>query len=101
MSSASFVLTNLSPETVPIRLRVVPLLIAGDPSPQEPEPVGFKSGKDLGEEIRADFVETVKCVDCGRTEPEDSAYDNGWQIDPVVCPDCLRWVLTAAGECCF
>jgi len=101
VSSASFALTNLSSETVPVRLRAVPLLTGGDPSPHQPERSAFKSGKDLGEEIRADFVETVKCVDCGRTEPEDSAYDNGWQIDPVVCPDCLRWVLTAAGECCF
>jgi hypothetical protein len=101
MSSASFPLTNFSTETVPIRLRAVPLLTAGDPSPQDAERSAFRSGKNLGEEIRADFVETLTCVDCGRTEPEDSAYDNGWQIDPVVCPDCLRWVVTDAGECCF
>lgn len=100
MSSASFVLTNVLTNSIPIvRLRAVPLLTAGDASPHEP--ASFKSGKDLGEEIRADFVETVQCVDCGRTEPEDSAYDHGWQIDPVVCPDCLRWGLTAVGECCF
>ena len=40
-------------------------------------------------------------VDVGLTfETDDRAYDEGWQIDPVVCPDCLRWTLTAEGECC-
>jgi ribosomal protein S27E len=82
-------------------LRARPFCVARNESGQETQPAGFKSGKDLGEEIRADFMDTVTCVDCGKTEPEDSAYDNGWQIDPVVCPDCLRWVVTATGECCF
>ena len=65
-----------------------------------PEPMAFKSGKDLGEETGNAVVETVTCSDCGRVETDDRAYDEGWQIDPVVCPDCLRWSLTAEGECC-
>ena len=65
-----------------------------------PEPITFKSGKDLGEEAADDLVETVTCIGCGKTETDDRAYDEGWQVDPVVCPDCLRWTLTAEGECC-
>jgi hypothetical protein len=66
-----------------------------------PEPITFKSGKDLGEEAADGLVETVTCSDCGKTETDERAYDEGWQIDPVVCPDCLRWTLTAEGECCL
>jgi hypothetical protein len=65
-----------------------------------PEPIAFKSGKDLAEETRTAFVETVTCVDCGRTESDERAYDEGWQFDPPVCPDCLRWSLTDAGLAC-
>lgn len=65
-----------------------------------PEPLAFKSGKDLGEEARTAAVEQVTCVDCGRTETDERAYEEGWQIDPAVCPDCLHWTLTAEGECC-
>ena len=66
-----------------------------------PEPVAFKSGKDLGEETSNTLVDKVTCSECGKTESDDRAYDEGWQIDPVVCPDCLRWTLTAEGECCY
>ena len=65
-----------------------------------PELVAFRSGKDLGEETVTELVEKVTCIACGKTETDDRAYDEGWQIDPVVCPDCLRWTLTAQGECC-
>jgi hypothetical protein len=66
-----------------------------------PEPITFKSGKDLGEEVEDGLVETVTCIDCGKMATDERAYDEGWQIDPVVCPDCLRWTLTAEGECCL
>jgi len=61
----------------------------------------FKSGKDLGEEAGAGLLDTVTCSDCGKVASDEEAYEAGWQIDPVICPDCLRWTLTAAGECCF
>jgi hypothetical protein len=64
-----------------------------------PEPIAFKSGKDLGEEARGALVETVTCIECGK-ETDEQAYDEGWQIDPDVCPDCLHWTLTPEGECC-
>lgn len=63
-----------------------------------PELVTFKSGKD--QETTAACVESVKCVACGNTTTDDRAYEEGWQIDPVVCRDCLRWSLTAEGESC-
>ena len=65
-----------------------------------PELVAFKSGKDLGEETVTELIEQVTCVACGKMETDDQAYEEGWQVDPVVCPDCLRWTLTAEGECC-
>jgi len=65
-----------------------------------PEPIAFKSGKDQGEETRTAFVETVICIECGKVETDEQAYNEGWLIDPVVCPDCLHWTLTDAGEAC-
>jgi hypothetical protein len=65
-----------------------------------PEPIAFKSGKDLGEETATAFIERVTCIACGKAETDERAYEEGWQIDPVVCPDCLHWTLTAEGECC-
>jgi hypothetical protein len=66
-----------------------------------PELIAFKSGKDLGEETRADDDDTVTCVDCGAVESDQSAYDGGWQLEPPVCPDCLRWVAVVDDTCCF
>jgi hypothetical protein len=40
-------------------------------------------------------------VDCGAVESNQSAYDNGWQLAPAVCPDCLRWVAVVDETCCF
>ena len=65
-----------------------------------PEPIAFKSGRDLGEETVIGLIERVTCLACGKVETDDRAYEEGWQIDPVVCPDCLHWTLTAEGECC-
>jgi hypothetical protein len=64
-----------------------------------PELIAFKSGKDLGEETRIGDDETVTCVDCGAVESDESAYQSGWQMEPPVCPDCLRW--TVVDTCCF
>jgi hypothetical protein len=63
-------------------------------------PVGFKSGKDLGEETLLAEEERVTCVDCGATASDQSAYESGWQLVPPVCPNCLRWVATARDSCC-
>ena len=63
-------------------------------------PLQFKSGKDLGEETRVEDDERVTCVDCGATVSDQTAYESGWQLVPPVCPDCLRWVLTANDACC-
>lgn len=65
-----------------------------------PEPIAFKSGKDLAEETQVEDEDSVTCLDCGAVEPDESAYEQGWQMEPPVCPNCLRW--TAVGEtCCF
>jgi hypothetical protein len=64
------------------------------------EPIAFRSGKDLGEETRTGCVDTVTCSDCGRVESDENAYAAGWQLRPVVCPDCLRWTLTDRGRLC-
>lgn len=64
-----------------------------------PEVVAFKSGKDIGGESRVDDEDTVTCVDCGAVEPDQSAYENGWQLAPPVCPKCLRWALVDAAGC--
>jgi hypothetical protein len=65
-----------------------------------PDLIAFKSGKDQGEETRIALVETVTCIECGEVATDEQAYDQGWQIDPVVCPDCLHWTLTPEGESC-
>ena len=65
-----------------------------------PELVAFKSGRDLGEETRIADEDTVTCVDCGAVEPDQSAYENGWQFAPPVCPNCLRWTVVDQA-CCF
>lgn len=64
------------------------------------EPIAFKSGKDLGEETRTASVDTMTCAGCGKVESDEKAYEEGWQLDPAVCPDCLRWSLTDRGEFC-
>ena len=65
-----------------------------------PELVAFKSGRVLGEETRIADEDTVTCVDCGAVEPDQSAYENGWQFAPPVCPNCLRWTVVDQA-CCF
>jgi len=64
-----------------------------------PEVTTFKSGKDLDRRTRFDDQDTVSCVDCGAMEADQSAFENGWQLSPPVCPNCLRWVLTDDETC--
>ena len=64
------------------------------------QPIAFKSGRDLGEEARVAPTDTVTCGVCGTTETDEAAYDAGWQMEPPVCSDCLRWAVTMIGECC-
>lgn len=64
------------------------------------QPIAFKSGKDLGEETRTSAIATVTCVDCEAVETGENAHAEGWQMRPVVCPDCLRWTLTGRGVAC-
>lgn len=65
-----------------------------------PDVLAFKSGRDLAEEPGVEDEDTVTCVDCGAVEPDDRAYQNGWQFVPPVCPNCLRWVAVEE-TCCF
>lgn len=64
-----------------------------------PEVLAFKSGKDLGEETRIEDEDTVVCVDCGAVEPDETAFQKGWQLVPPVCPDCLRWTIVDETRC--
>jgi hypothetical protein len=50
-------------------------------------PVGFKSGKDLGEEPYVE-EERVTCGECGAPTTAQAAYEGGWQLAPLVCPCC-------------
>ncbi|HYH05621.1 MAG TPA: hypothetical protein VEK11_01050 [Thermoanaerobaculia bacterium] len=62
------------------------------------EVVAFKSGKDLAPEGDLAEDDGVACSDCGTRASDERAYVEGWQLDPPVCPQCLRWVATDA--CC-
>lgn len=62
------------------------------------EVVAFKSGKDLAPEEDHAEEDAVACVDCDTHSSDEHAYIAGWQFDPPVCPQCLRWV--AADTCC-
>jgi hypothetical protein len=42
----------------------------------------FKRGADLKGEMRTDDDDTVTCVDCGAREPDQTAYEAGWQLVP-------------------
>jgi hypothetical protein len=53
--------------------------------------VAFKAGKDLGSEGGIAAQESIICESCGAIEAIAAAADAGWQIEPAVCPDCLRW----------
>jgi len=65
-----------------------------------PHAVAFKSGKDIGKEPVIEDEDTVACVDCGTTETQERAYDGGWQLEPPVCPNCLRWQVVGGDACC-
>jgi hypothetical protein len=56
------------------------------------EVVAFKSGKDLAPEADHAEDDAVACADCGTRATDERAYLDGWQFDPPVCPQCLRWV---------
>jgi len=62
------------------------------------EVVAFKSGKDLAPEGDLVDEDSVVCADCEVRASDERAYIDGWQLDPPVCPKCLRWVATDA--CC-
>lgn len=64
------------------------------------EAVLLKSGRDLGEEALIDSDDTVACESCHVIETDEAAYGNGWQLDPPVCPDCLRWSAVVVDEDC-
>jgi hypothetical protein len=57
--------------------------------------VAFKGGKDLGREAGIALQESVTCESCGAIEATVAAADAGWQVEPAVCPDCLRWTAVA------
>ena len=62
------------------------------------EVVAFKSGKDLAPEGDLAEDDAVVCADCAVRTSDERAYLDGWQFDPPVCPECLRWVV--ADSCC-
>ena len=64
------------------------------------EAIAFKGGKDLGEEARTVFLDTVQCEECGQVESEEKASEDGWHFDPVLCGLCFGWTLTDEGERC-
>jgi hypothetical protein len=64
------------------------------------EPFAFRRGSDLGEATSTEARDTVGCVDCGAIATDEQAFESGWQLAPPVCPACLRWTLTDAGERC-
>jgi hypothetical protein len=53
--------------------------------------VAFKRGADLRSEAGIVAQQRVCCESCGATEATAAATDAGWQVEPAVCPDCLRW----------
>lgn len=53
----------------------------------------FKSGKDLRTTLHDE--DTVTCDECGRRESDQAAHEQGWQLVPPVCPDCLRWAVSS------
>jgi hypothetical protein len=61
------------------------------------EALEFKHGCDAATSTRTDDDDTVTCVACGKVESDQTAYENHWQLEPPVCPDCLRW---EAVDCC-
>jgi hypothetical protein len=46
-----------------------------------------------------DDEDTVTCISCHVVEADATAYEQGWQFDPPVCPDCLRWEAVDV-DCC-
>jgi hypothetical protein len=64
------------------------------------EVAGFRRGSDLGDAGVEGNDEVVECVACGKTESDERAYDDRWQMEPPVCPDCLRWSTVGVSECC-
>jgi hypothetical protein len=62
------------------------------------EPVAFRRGCDLEPEASDIACESCDAVAGSREE----AAAVGWQIDPPVCIDCLRWTpVQTAGDCCM
>lgn len=56
--------------------------------------VGFKRGCDLLQEKE----QSVTCSGCSaKVESRKVARRSGWQLDPSVCLDCMRWTLTERG----
>lgn len=66
------------------------------------EPLLNASGTEIAAALGIDDRGILTCTECGAIDEEESAYDNGWQLTPPLCPDCLRWVAVATDEtCCF
>lgn len=59
------------------------------------EALCFKRGSDLVAQPEALLNEIASCESCGAHIEAAAAADNGWQVAPPVCPDCLRWVASA------
>jgi hypothetical protein len=52
-----------------------------------------------GTDATTDDEDTVTCISCHVVEADATAYEQGWQFDPPVCPPCLRWEAVDI-DCC-
>jgi hypothetical protein len=52
-----------------------------------------------GTDLATEDEDTVTCISCHAVETDGAAYEQGWQFDPPVCPDCLRWKAVDI-DCC-
>ena len=53
--------------------------------------VAFKRGSDLTGSVVPHGMRSITCENCGARTESDAAKEQGWQLRPPVCPDCLRW----------
>lgn len=56
--------------------------------------VAFKRGSDLLGSVAPHGMRSIACESCGKEAERGAARDLGWQVRPLVCPDCLQWAAT-------
>ena len=53
--------------------------------------VAFKRGSDLTGSVVPHGMRSITCVNCGARTESEAAKEQGWQVRPPICPDCLTW----------